>query len=64
MGQNQISTKEQSYQSKDFFQQQVELYRWRADPSLNSHICRVTFHIQQSIKDKEMLKSFLEFHFT
>jgi len=63
MGQNQTPTNKQSYQSKDFFQKQVELYRWRADESHNSHICRVTFHIQQSIKDREMLKSFLEIHY-
>lgn len=59
MGQKQTSTKQQLYKSEEFFQQQVELYRWRADPKHNQNICRVTFHLQQSIKDKEILKSFL-----
>lgn len=60
MGQN--NTKEQwtAYNSRDYFKQQVEFYRWRADPLINTHICKVFFQLQQTVKDKETLKHFLQ----
>ena len=48
MGQN-SSHQGQSYNSKQFFQEQVDFYRWRADTSINTHICRIVFHLQQSL---------------
>jgi hypothetical protein len=57
MGQN--SSKEE-YNSKEFFGRQVELYRWRADPLVNTHICRVSFQPQASLRDRERLQNFLQ----
>jgi hypothetical protein len=38
----------------------VEFYRWRADPIINTHICRVFFQLQSTVRDKEKLKNFLQ----
>lgn len=60
MGQNNTKEAWLSYSSKDFFQQQVELYRWRANPLVNTHICKVFFELKESVRDKENLKNLLQ----
>lgn len=52
-----------SYNSRDYFNEQVEFYRWRADTKTNTHICRVFFHHQEVVRDRENLKSLIENHF-
>jgi hypothetical protein len=59
MGQN-TSKEGVAYSSRDFFNRQVEFYRWRADASLNSHIARVSFQPQAEVKDRERLQLFLQ----
>ena len=60
MGQN--SSKEGGYSnnSRDFFARQVEFYRWRADPLLNTHIARVSFQLQTTVQDRQKLQRFLQ----
>jgi hypothetical protein len=48
-----------SYSSRDYFQQQVDLYRWRADPLTNTHIAQVRFLLLDPLRDRSNLHSLL-----
>ena len=60
MGQNSSKEGGYSYNSRDFFARQVEFYRWRADPLLNTHIARVSFQLQTTVQDRQKLQRFLQ----
>lgn len=60
MGQNSSKEEWGEYSSREFFARQVELYRWRADPLLNTHICRVSFQSHAALTDRQRLSSFLQ----
>jgi hypothetical protein len=60
MGQNSSKADWQGHRSREFFARQVEFYRWRADPKLNTHICRVTFQLHSAVSDRERLRLFLQ----
>lgn len=63
MGQNATTKKWFANNSKDYFQEQIEIYRWRADPITNTHICRVFFQLEDTLHDKEMLANLLSVKF-
>jgi hypothetical protein len=60
MGQNSSKEEWSDYSSREFFARQVELYRWRADPLVNTHISRVSFQHQASLRDRERLRDVLK----
>lgn len=60
MGQN--SAQGEAYSSEAYFQRQIELYRWRADPLSNAHISQVHFQLHQSLRDRHRLHALLHAH--
>ena len=44
---------------KDYFHEQLELYRWRADTRINSAISRVFFTSKNLLMNKKKLENFV-----
>ena len=44
---------------EDYFNEQLELYRWRADPKVNYAISRVYFTSKNLLMNKKKLENFV-----